>query len=158
MNPRNRFDSNPSVRIPNVVAAIENMKLDCRVIEAQSPEAEEVADWIETSFPVIGMQIDWGNVPKHNCKEWQDMDDLVSSFDHMVSSLPRSATVVITWSDGLCPSIEMQLSDAMKIAKEIFEASFDTWILCRSEAWCFEVHHEGTLCFGEASVGPLHSV
>ena len=46
----------------------------------------------------------------------------------------------------------MLFQDAVRVTQELFDAKFDTWIVCQSENWCFEVYHEGTLCFGTGQV------
>lgn len=46
----------------------------------------------------------------------------------------------------------MPLSEVVKVAREIFECTFDTWIICESENSCVELHHEGTICFASAGL------
>ena len=135
-------------RIPRVISALRAQVSPYRVIEAQSSEAEAIADWIELHFPVIGMQIDWSKVSSSRCIEWSETADLVRAFATIIRDLPSQTTVVVTWSDALYPSLEMPLSSVARVAPEIFESCFDTWIICQAENWCIEAHHEGTLCFG----------
>lgn len=135
-------------RIPRVVSALTSQGSLYRVIEAQSPEAEAVADWIESHFPIIGVQIEWAKVSSSRCIEWSETADLMKAFASIAQDLPRKTTMIVTWSDALYPSLEMPLSEVEKAAPAIFESSFDTWIVCESENWCIEVHHEGTICFG----------
>jgi hypothetical protein len=149
MKPRNSSDTHPLVRIPHVMKALEDAHSHFRLIEAQSPEAEAIADWIESHFPIIGVQIDWSRVQSHECVEWSEIGDLVRAFDSMAHAHPGTASVIVTWSDALRPSLEMKLSEAIRIAPQLFEGVFDTWIVCQKENWCIEMHHEGTLCFGE---------
>ena len=66
----------------------------------------------------------------------------------MSSGLASDLVVKVIWDDALTPSLELCLGDAIRVAKELFEARFDTWIICESQNWCFEAYHEGTLCFG----------
>jgi len=130
------------------MAALESVGSSYRAIEAQSSEAESIADWIESHFPITGVQIDWARVSSRRCFEWSESEDLVRSFGSLVRGLPAKSIVVVTWSDALYPSLEMPLCEVTKVASSIFEASFDSWIICESENWCIEVHHEGTICFG----------
>ena len=78
----------------------------------------------------------------------QTCDLPIYSFATLVSDLALNHTVTVTWDNALLPSIEVALSDAVKVAVSVFESSFDTWIVCPQENWCIEAHHEGTLCFG----------
>jgi hypothetical protein len=135
-------------RIRHVVSVLDSHGSPHRIIEAQSPEAEAIADWIESRFPVVGVQIDWARVSSARCVEWSDTDGLIRGLATLVRDLPPETTVAVTWSDALYPSVEMPLSEVLKAAPAIFECAFDTWIVCETENWCIEVHHEGTICFG----------
>jgi hypothetical protein len=135
-------------RISEVILALESHNSAYRVIESQSPEAEAIADWIESHFPIVGVQIDWDKVASSRCIKWSDTSDLVRSFATIVCDLSPEANVIVTWSDALYPSLEMKLSEVVQSSGAIFEACFDTYIVCQSENWCIEVHHEGTICFG----------
>jgi len=140
-------------RIPRVIAALGSQGSSYRVIEAQSREAEQIADWLETHFPIVGVQIEWERVSSRRCIEWSDTLGLTRAFTTLVRDLPGNPPVVVTWSDALLPSLEIALSELVKVAEVIFESSFDTWIVCKSENWCIEVHHEGTICFGYGRPG-----
>lgn len=135
-------------RVRHVISALKSDSCRYRLIQAQSPEANAVADWIQSQFPIIGMQIDWAKVASSRCLEWAETTDLVKGLATLIQDLPPGTPVIVTWSDALYPSLEMTLSEAAKVAPEIFETTFDTWIVCQSENWCVEVHHEGTICFG----------
>jgi hypothetical protein len=130
------------------VSALDSHGSRYRIIEAQSSEAEAIADWIESHFPIIGAQIDWPRVSSSRCIGWSDMDELIKGLATLVRDLSLETTVAVTWSDALDPSIEMPLSGVLKAAVSIFECAFDSWITCESENWCIEAHHEGTICFG----------
>jgi hypothetical protein len=148
MSTRGSKDTDPLVRIPRVVAALQRSYISHRMIEAQSPEAEGITDWIESHFPFIGSQINWPEMRAHQCVQWSTAEDLVESFERMTNCIPAATLVMVAWSDALCPSLEIRLDDVLKIAAQIFEASFDTWIINQEENWCIEAHHEGTLSFG----------
>lgn len=148
--PTDEFDTNPLVRIPAVIRELQERQIPHRVIEAQSREADEIADWMESSFRFFGSQIKWSEVPDHQCVDWGKADDLIDSFEHMSADLKPNSLVFVTWADALCPTLELSLHDMRSIASPIFQADFDTWVICLSENWCFEVYHEGTLCFGRS--------
>ena len=146
-------DSGSVKRIPYVISALNSQGLSYRVIEAQSPEAEAVADWIESHFPIVGVQIDWAKLPTSRCMEWSETVDLVSAFESLVREMDQSTKVVVTWSNARYPSLEMRLCAMLKVASAIFESCFDTWVLCEADNWCIEAHHEGTICFGHGRPG-----
>jgi hypothetical protein len=117
-----------------------------RLIPADSAEAREVVSWIETHFPIQGERIDWSKVPSHERVEWSEIADLAESSARLASGLRGDTEVVVTWSDGSCPSLAMQKSDLLTISAEVFGADFDTWIVCIAENWCLEAHHDGIVC------------
>ncbi len=150
MRPRHEKDTNPEARIPAVMAALRDSAIAFRLIEALSAEADSLADWIESHFPIVGSQIDWSRVRGTQRVEWSETAEVVEAFRSATTEFAPDLRVVVTWSDALCPSLEMRLVDAMAIAHQTFEASWDTWIVSLEENWCFECHHEGTSCFGWA--------
>jgi hypothetical protein len=93
-----------------------------------------------------GERIDWSEVPNHKCGRWSETADLVESVARVASGLRGDPEVVVTWADGSCPSLAVRVSDLLKIACDVFEADFDTWIVCVAENWCLEAHHDGTVC------------
>jgi hypothetical protein len=152
MLPRHRYDTHPMVRIPEAIGALEREHIAYRIIEARSAEDRALARWLEARFPFVGSGIQWSSVQDGRCVNWSKMSDLVPSFIQMAACVRSDVTVKVIWDDGLSPSLELTLQDAIRVAKELFDASSDTWIVCQSENWCFEVYHEGTLCFGAGKV------
>ena len=134
--------------IRRVISALQSQDVAYRVLEPQSRDADAIADWIESRFPIVGMQIDWARVPSSRSVKWSDTGELVDSFATLVSDLALNHTVRVTWGNALRPSIELAQSDVVKIAVSVFGSSFDTWVACPQENWCIEDHHEGTLCSG----------
>ena len=133
-------------RAPAVARKLETGATHWRVIPADSVEVRRVIRWIETHFPMQGERIEWSQVPSHECVEWVETADLVDSFARLASGLPRDSEVVVTWADGSCPSLVIQTSELLRVAADVLEADFDTWIVCATENWCLEVHHDGTVC------------
>lgn len=153
--PDGRRNTSPSVRIPLVLKALQDRHLPHRIIQAQSDESTALATWTERAFPFISSQIDWSKVHVHECVEWSGLNDAVSKFLRLVGSMDTDSLVLITWADLLCPGLEIQLKDAVQIAREIFEeheTSTDVYVFSRSHKWLIEMHHEGTLCFGRSDL------
>ena len=143
--------TDPKTHLPGLIRVLEKQRIQFRILPAQSPESNALIVWLERSFPISYSQIAWSKVPSHRCLNWSDPDDLVVKFQEIVVGLSISSLVVVSWANDLCPSIEMHLGDVLRLSREIFEAfetSLDTWIMCREENWCIEMHHEGTLCRG----------
>jgi len=135
-------------RAPNAARRLEAEVPRYRILPAGSNESLDVTRWIETTFPIIGQRIDWSQVPGHDCSLWTETADLLKAFDRMVSLYNlRDADVVVTWSDGSCPSVALSVRGLLKVAVEMFEADFDTWIICATQNWCIEIHHDGSICF-----------
>ena len=150
MKMKHSCDTNPMVRIPRIIQALNGKAIQYRIIEARSEEADSIAEWLEKGFPLTGSQINWQKVPYHIGLDWTNEAELETLFPLLIKDLALTARVVITWSDALRPSIEMQLGDVKAVQSEVLGGGFDTWILCRDEKWCIEIHHEGTLCRGRS--------
>jgi hypothetical protein len=116
-------------------------------------ESEDAVSWLEQAFPVATWgRILWDKVPSSRCTRWATLSDLEhrlreccerESLDDLV--------VVVVWSNALRPGLELSLSSAVRHATPIFEADWDTWVLCRVEGWCLEVYHEREICFGRST-------
>lgn len=149
MNHTHRYDTSPRKRIPEVMDALVHENISYRIIEAQSKEADALADWLESHFPFAGSGIEWSRIEGHRCVPWSTTDGLVRSFTGMASTMRSDTLVKVMWNDALSPSLEVAFCDVLRLPEHLFEANFDTWIICESENWCFEIYHEGTLCFGK---------
>lgn len=134
------------LRAPAVAIRLEEEPGRYRVLPADSAEARAAVRWIEDHFPMQGERIKWSEVPSHKCVHWSQTRDLVDSFTQMAAGLSEDSELVITWADGSCPSIALQKSRLLTIATVVFEADFDTWVVCLAQGWCLEAHHDGTLC------------
>src|ERR1017187_7843997 len=93
--------------IRRVISALQSQDVAYRVLEPQSRDADAIADWIESRFPIVGMQIDWARVPSSRSVKWSDTGELVDSFATLVSDLALNHTVTVTWDNALLPSIEV---------------------------------------------------
>lgn len=150
--------NDPNAHIPGVLEALKSRGITYRIIDAQSPEERSLIEWTELAFPFVHSQIDWKRVPAHRCVEWTDLEDLVLSFLEMAAMFDERDPVVVMWANGLCPSVELALGDASRLAREIFEeheTSLDIFVFNRREAWLIDMHHEGTLCVGQAEAFKL---
>lgn len=149
------MNTDPNIHIPGVLKALAQHGLPHRLIQARSPENRVLTEWTDTAFPWGFSQIEWGRVTSHRCAEWASIEDLVSEFHSMLSAVESSSPVVVMWANALCPSLEMRLEDAARIAREIFEeheTSTDVLIFNRSDGWLIEMNHEGTLCLGRSEI------
>ncbi len=118
-----------------------------------SDDSMRVTDWMESKFPVASWgRILWPSVPDSTCLPWANKGaDLVDAFHSLCDRQDlANPQVVVLWSNALRPGLELSLESVRRHAAEIFNADFDTWIVCESDAWCIEVYHEGELCFGRA--------
>jgi hypothetical protein len=118
--------------------------------------AEQVAidHWWAQHFPFASWgRIQWSALPDHVCHTWTaKWDDLVDTFHTLCDTEElKDPNVVIIWSNALRPALICPLHVVRDHAAIIFEADFDTWLLCPSKAWCIEVYHEGEICFGQSS-------
>lgn len=147
-----RYDTSAKTRIPDVMDALACGNIPYRIIEAQSKEEGTLVDWLESRFPFLGSGIGWSRIQGHRCVSWSTTGDLVPSFTRMAADIRPDTVVKVMWADALMPSLELFFGDVLRLAAPLFEASFDTWIICESENWCFEIYHEGTLCFGVGQV------
>jgi hypothetical protein len=142
-----------------------NQRLIQEVLEALNTAHEEytllsaneyaavVDNWWQQSFPFASWgRVLWEEVPNSVCIAWSEKwNDLVHSFQTLCSEQKLlNPTVVIVWSNALKPALSTSLDAVRRHAAVIFEADFDTWIICQTDRWCIEVYHEGELCFGRA--------
>lgn len=148
-----RKSSNPSVHIPGVLSALGSKQIPHRIVAAQSEEGDALIEWTESAFPFVHSQIDWSQVPSHECSNWSVLEDLVQKFKELARTKDEQRLVMVTWANALCPSLELELAGLILIAREIFEeheTSTDVFIFSREEQWLIEMHHEGTLCMGRS--------
>ena len=139
----------PSESIPGVLKALQERGVPHRLILPGTDEDRRLTDWINTNVEFAGSQIQWSSARHSECEEWTDESgDAVAAFRRATASMDGKSLVKITWSDAMCPSIEMLLEDAVAIGGELFEASHDTFVVRESERWILEVYHEGTICWG----------
>jgi hypothetical protein len=146
------MSSEAEIHIPAVVHALKRIGADYRIIAAQSEEVNDLVLWFERVFPFSYSQVDWTKIPSHECVPWNDVEELLLGLQGLTSDLSSATRVVVLFGNALYPSLEVRLSDMNRVAREIFEqfeTSQDTWIICREENWCIEMHHEGTLCRGK---------
>lgn len=118
-----------------------------------SERENTVYHWWQRNFPLASWgRVLWSDVPGSVCLSWTDKwKDLVDKF-HDLSEKERLGhpPVVIIWSNALKPALVCSLDVIRDHAATIFEADFDTWVLCQAEEWCIEVYHEGEICFGRS--------
>ncbi|MDA0205028.1 MAG: hypothetical protein O3A53_01620 [Acidobacteria bacterium] len=135
--------------IPGVLKTLQERGIPHRLILPGTDEDRELTDWMNSNLGFAGSQIQWSSASHFECEEWSDeSSDALEAFRRAASSIVVESLVKVTWSDGACPTVEMRLKDAVSIGGELFEASFDTYVIRESERWILELHHEGTICWG----------
>lgn len=121
-----------------------------------SPDESDAAlAWLANHFPIASWgRILWSDVTESVCVPWEEKgEELAKAFramcqNHQLADPP----VIVAWSNALAPAIQTSLVAVCHHAEAMFDADFDTWIICETHGWCIEVYHEGELCFGQSSV------
>ncbi len=149
------MQTSPELHIPGVIEVLARHGIRYRIIPAQSAEDSRLTEWRRRAFPFVHSQVDWTRIEDHECVEWVDLDDLVPAFQRLAMALNPASTVVVMWANALCPSLQLQLGDVVRIAGAIFEeheTSRDVLVFSETEGWLIEMFHEGTLCLGRLSL------
>jgi hypothetical protein len=138
-----------------LLAQLDAESVSYRIIWADLPTAEQPTHWIAENFPIAWWgRIDWSLVPASVEKTWHNYSDLVAIFRQLiVDQQLGNANAIATWSDASSLSLELNLDAVARHAELVFQASWDTWILCPDQSWCIECYHEGELCFGREPQG-----
>lgn len=138
-----------------LLAQLDAESVSYNIIWADLPAAEQPTHWIAENFPIAWWgRIDWSLVPDRVEKTWHNYDDLAATFRQLiVDQQLRNPSAIATWSDASSLSLELSLSTVARHAKLVFQASWDTWIVCPDQSWCIECYHEGELGFGRKPRG-----
>lgn len=149
--------TDPNRHIPGILTELATRGIAHQLIPALSVEDTQLTDWIECRFPIVHSQVDWTKIARHECFEWNTLDDLLPTFLALTRSLNPGTQVVVMWANALSPSLKIRLGDLNLIAKAIFEeheTSTDVWVFSQREGWLIEMFHEGTVCFGRTQHSP----
>ena len=123
------------------------------LLHTDSQEAVIASEWLEKNFPIASWgRIDWPKVPNSSCITWTNDSELMLAFQRILveSRLDNKLeiTVIVIWSNGLKPCLQINLNTFLKYANAMFQEDWDTWVYSESDNWCIEVYHEGEICFG----------
>lgn len=145
---RKRRPVNPEV-VNYLIQAGETFNL----LQTDSQEAVIASEWLEKNFPIASWgRINWPKVLNSSCKSWNNDSELLLAFQRILveSRLDNNLeiTVIVIWSNGLKPSLQINLDTFLKYATAMFEEDWDTWLYSESDNWCIEVYHEEEICFG----------
>lgn len=134
--------------IQELLASLDVGREQYRVLS--SAECERAVAWLKDHFPIaLWGRVIWSEVPDSTCVAWSNFEERASLFAQLCERLDLdNPQVTVMWSNALRPCIEIALEGARRNAEQIFDADFDTWILCPIDGWCIELYHEGELCFG----------
>lgn len=119
-----------------------------------SPDESDAAlAWLANHFPIASWgRILWSDVPASVCVPWAEKgEELEYAFRAMCQTqYLADPAVIVAWSNALAPAVQTSLAAVCRHAQVIFDADFDTWIMCETHGWCIEVYHEGEHCFGRS--------
>ena len=137
--------------VQDVLDALETSASKYRLLSQD--EAESNDDWLQRTYPMSAWgRIAWERVPNSICQAWADFDERLQLLNQViVDNHLGNPNVVIIWSNAVAPSMELELDSIRHVGGIALAADFDTWIVCKSEGWCIEVHHDGEVCFGRVS-------
>lgn len=138
-----------------LLAQLDAESVSYNIIWADLPTTEQPTHWIAENFPIAWWgRIDWSLVPGYVEERWHNYDDLATTFRQLiVDQQLGNPNAIATWSDASSLSLELSLNIVARHAELVFQASWDTWIVCPERSWCIECYHEGELCFGRKSRG-----
>lgn len=141
---------NRAALISEVLAVLKANGEPFQLLDSSGESELRYSNWMESSFPIASWgRIAWDNVPNSRCWDWEDFDQLLNAFNEMCNSVgEKNPVVAVFWSNQLKPTLKLSFTTVKRYAEQIFEADWDTWIVCLDENWCIENYHEGELCFG----------
>lgn len=87
-------------------------------------------DWIEKSFPILFSSIDWDKVingKKVSYSTDEQRDKLIS--EAVAKTLKDNEIVMVIWSNGLCPEIEVTAKTIMEHTEVFSNVDFDFWVV-----------------------------
>lgn len=133
-----------------LLAQLDAELLSYRIIWAEFPAVEQPTHWIAENFPIAWWgRIDWSLVPDRVEKTWHNYHDLAATFRQLIVDEQLGDTnAIATWNDASSLSLELNLGAVARHAELVFQASWDTWIVCPDQSWCIECYHEGEICLG----------
>lgn len=133
-----------------LLAQLDTESAPYQLIWADSPTTEQPLHWLTQNFPIAWWgRIDWRLMPDPIEDRWLDYPDLANKFRRlMLEQQLFDPTVLVTWSDASSLSLSLNLSTVARHAELVFQASWDTWVICTNPSWCIECYHEDDLCFG----------
>ncbi len=133
--------------IQDVIEALDADGVRYQIVPPES--CEDAVRWLDNLPETPLGRTDWTRVPSAACRPWATTEQLVRSFEELWRQHNLGNPVVtVIWGNALSPCLNLELAAALRHAAAIFEADFDTWIICPPEGWHIEVYHGGTICFG----------
>lgn len=138
--------------INNLIRKLERNNEKYKIIWKEDSNSHPDFQWFKNAFPITGGSVDWKKIDKFTDTKWNDYSELPSRLTEIIKKEKLgNPKVLVAISDGNAPDFELFLDVVVKEAEDLFQVSWDTWVICKNEGWIIECFHHGKLRFSRVT-------